>query len=310
MPRDAPVADENQAPVARISTCPVANLPAVEHLGDEKLVDDADGDGNGNGNVAVVNLGYWGRAWAPATLSEFVRVVQRRTSETGEPEVWRGQSRLWPLHSGALRRFGRSHGWLGPALHDTGTLESYIADYETALVAHARLDGHGETAGRRRSDLEVLGLLQHHGAATRLLDFSLNCFIALWFACRADADDYGILVGLDLTCASEAFREEAVEAPLSVHQGQGLHFWRPWGLSPRMPAQASVLVWSQVVRLGWGTVGYRDDEGPKAPNTQNGPSAIGPGTVSIAISPDLKRHLAAKWEPVFGYSERWLFPDI
>jgi len=32
--------------------------------------------------------------------------------------------------------------------------------------------------------------------------------------------------------------------------------------------------------------------------------------VVIAVSPDLKANLVDRWEPMFGYSERWLFPDL
>lgn len=28
------------------------------------------------------------------------------------------------------------------------------------------------------------------------------------------------------------------------------------------------------------------------------------------MTSDLKRDLIDRWEPVFGYSERWLFPDL
>ena len=41
-----------------------------------------------------------------------------------------------------------------------------------------------------------------------------------------------------------------------------------------------------------------------------GPSEVGPGVVAIAVSPDLKADLVDRWEPVFGYSDRSLFPDL
>jgi FRG domain len=262
-------------------------------------------------DLGVVALPGWGQMWAPETLAEFIRVVQRTTWRTGQPEVWRGQSKGWLLHSGGARRF-RDSPIFHAAVKDPATLESFIADYERELVDHARLDGHGEVGGRRRADLEVLGLLQHHGAATRLIDFSLNCLIALWFACREHVDDCGVVIGLDLSQAMQAFRQKAVEAELSFHQGPGMHFWRPWGLSPRMPAQASVLVWSRVEPQSWGSLAYRPSEG--AIDLDRGderePSELGPGLVAIAVTSDLKNDLIDQWEPVFGYSERWLFPDL
>ena len=54
------------------------------------------------------------------------------------------------------------------------------------LIAEARLRGHGEKDGRKLGDLEILAELQHHGAATCLIDFTYNAQIALYFACQKD----------------------------------------------------------------------------------------------------------------------------
>lgn len=281
----------------------------VSRLGTELFCDIRSRDGDLE--LQVVDVPLWGKLWAPETFLEYARVVQRTTWPTGQPEAWRGQSQTWPLHSGATRRF-RDSPIFHPYRNDYAALENFVADYECELVEHARLDGHGETAGGRRSDLEILGVLQHHGAATRLIDFSLNTFIALWFACRNDLSQYGVVIGIDLQPAKQVRRQDTIDAAISVHQGPGLHWWRPWGLSPRMPAQAAVLVWSQVHQMGWGSVGYRSDEPASEipPGEIRGFSEVGRGFVAIAISPALKMDLVDRWESVFGYSERWLFPDL
>ena len=155
---------------------------------------------------------------------------------------------------------------------------------------------------------------EHHGAATRFVDFTRNAFIALWFACREHSKDTGLVIGCDLTEAREIRRQEVIDEPIEEHQGAGFSWWRPWGLSPRMPAQASLLVWSKVLMHSSGSVGYAPGEAARleVDSRISGPeiSEAGTGLVAIAVSPDLKRDMEERWEPVLGYTERSLFPDL
>ena len=41
-----------------------------------------------------------------------------------------------------------------------------------------------------------LALMQHHGAATRLLDFSRNALIALWFCLNENSNKNALLLGI------------------------------------------------------------------------------------------------------------------
>lgn len=50
------------------------------------------------------------------------------------------------------------------------------------LIEKSRLLGHDQLRGHRLSDLPLLAELQHFRAATCLIDFTRNAFIALWFA--------------------------------------------------------------------------------------------------------------------------------
>lgn len=281
----------------------------VREAGTERWCDissrDADVD------LPVVDMDRWGRAWAPGTLAEYVRVVQRTTWRTGQPAIWRGQSSAWPLHSGAVRRFIDSP-IFAPVRSDPAGLEGYVASYEQELIEHARLDGHGDAFGRRRSDLEVLALLQHHGAATRLLDFTFNAFIALWFACRDHFGDHGVVVGIDLAAAIQIRSQHQLDQVIAIHQEPGVRWWRPWGLSPRMPTQAAVFAWSEVRLASWGSFGFGPDAGApaRAAHETPEPSEVAPGLTAIAVSPALKDDLLDRWETIFGYSERRLFPDL
>ena len=52
--------------------------------------------------------------------------------------------------------------------------------------------------GTPTPDLQRLSVLQHHGAATGLLDFTESPLVALWFACEDEPDEDGKLFILDI----------------------------------------------------------------------------------------------------------------
>lgn len=91
--------------------------------------------------------------------------------------------------------------------------EERVRLYESQLLDNARLAGHGTASGRRLSELELFTLLQHHGAATRLLDFTENALVATWFACHAHEDSYGLLLGIDLTNGWRLQSEAEIQQP-------------------------------------------------------------------------------------------------
>ncbi|MEG3133068.1 FRG domain-containing protein [Rouxiella sp. T17] len=70
-----------------------------------------------------------------------------------------------------------------------------MRDYERELLPIACHQGYGYENGRKLSDFKLLAKLQHHGAATRLIDVSRNMLVALWFECRSKTDQTGILLG-------------------------------------------------------------------------------------------------------------------
>ena len=90
--------------------------------------------------------------------------------------AYRGQENAdWKrVESGAFRRLGK------PNL----SKDDFINYHEDELLGPARMDGYGFEEGRELSDLELLAKLQHHGAATCLIDFTRNFLVAMWFACR------------------------------------------------------------------------------------------------------------------------------
>ena len=86
--------------------------------------------------------------------------------------VYRGMANAsWKVESAAYRRIGQSHENPPPSV-----LQNYIKQ----LLESAHRRGFQERQGKSDRDLELLADLQHHGAATCLIDFTTNALIALW----------------------------------------------------------------------------------------------------------------------------------
>jgi FRG domain len=90
-----------------------------------------------------------------------------------EPWLWRGQAKGDYAFEPAIHTRIRSHSTLN---------DGNVVEYATGLMRAARnasLDVH---EGMRLPDMALLALLQHHGAATPLLDVSLDPIVALYMA--------------------------------------------------------------------------------------------------------------------------------
>jgi hypothetical protein len=107
--------------------------------------------------------------------------------------VWRGaSSNGWGLFSSLYRTLIER---LGSA---SAITEDLMLCAERTIIQEARrwnLDWNAD--GGRLTGLELLAHLQHFGVPTRLLDFSFNASVALWFAVEKGADD-GRVVAIDV----------------------------------------------------------------------------------------------------------------
>ena len=94
--------------------------------------------------------------------------------------AFRGQrDRCWLLESSAERRLKK--GLKGQdRIHDS----LFIEYHRDNLLQTGKLRNYDKREGNQLADLELLADLQHHGAATCLLDFTRNALVALWFACE------------------------------------------------------------------------------------------------------------------------------
>ena len=108
------------------------------------------------------------------TLAEFMKWAKRFTP--GE-YVFRGiRNETYPIRASAYRRLKEEKSFLK------------FLQINKDLIDETTLRGYDERNGRPLSQLEMLAELQHHGAATCLIDFSYSAQIALWFACGKDSE--------------------------------------------------------------------------------------------------------------------------
>ena len=108
------------------------------------------------------------------TLAEFMKWAKRFTPGK---YVFRGiRNEAYPIRASAYRRLKE----------DDRDFEKFL-QINKDLIEETTLRGYNERNGRPLNELEMLAELQHHGAATCLIDFSYSAQIALWFACGQDS---------------------------------------------------------------------------------------------------------------------------
>ena len=122
--------------------------------------------------------------------------------------AFRGQKdRDWLLESSAERRLKK-----GLKGQDRILDNLFIEYHRDNLLQTGKLRNYDKREGNQLADLELLADLQHHGAATCLLDFTRNALVALWFACEDSHRESG---GFDQETA-----EGLGESPMVLNDGK------------------------------------------------------------------------------------------
>ena len=117
------------------------------------------------------------------------------------------------------------------------------------LIETAKKEGHNYKNGRELPALELLAELQHHGAATCLIDFTKNPLVALWFACLSPhKNKNGKVIALDTSSADKFGAAKGDERDIAPFFSSGkLHQWTPPKQNNRIVAQQSVFVFGKPV---------------------------------------------------------------
>lgn len=248
--------------------------------------------------MEIVETELFGSVVAPDEFWQIIELASIGESEKRNIYLWRGQgSIVWPIHSSAYRRLEKDN--------ISSPSEMTMRDYERELLLNAKHQGYHYENGRMLTDFELLAKLQHHGAATRLVDFSRNMLVALWFACNSEPDKTGLLLGMYWAGVSgfegrpEPRTYKEVFGPGDPKAEDELdnfpRLWQPPAVTRRIAAQSAQFLYSRVENAQTGSLVLCQN-----PNHLN----------LIAITPELKKQCLVLLENVFDIRQFTLFPDI
>ena len=235
----------------------------------------------------------YGHIKEPENIIELFELLTGCSNENHRTiKVWRGQANVdWTIDSGAYRRlYEQNH----------NVTEFNMLTYENSLLSRARHKGYGFDKGILLGDMELLAKLQHHGAATRLVDFSKNSLVALYFCVNSVTKDYGLLLGIDTDYIGgmEGVLDEE-NKNYSSTMGDLEEYDYPILIEPpvvskRIAAQHGVFLFSDVANDIKGSL--------KIPKDGD--------NIFIAISPELKKKSRQILIDAFDIREETLFPDL
>jgi hypothetical protein len=194
-------------------------------------------------------------SWSPSGGGppHLVRVLIRaimalHSTKSGEIWLWRGQSNI------EFRLEAAMHSRIRISAPLVDWSEESVRSATSALLQAARSNSLDTIEFLRLPDLALLAHLQHHGAATPLLDVTVDPFVALWMVAHANGDDYsvdddqdGALYAIRRPAASRwltsldsrpYWDSEGVEPDIATAVAKtGVHWYRAPDISERLRIQ-------------------------------------------------------------------------
>ncbi|MBA0195948.1 FRG domain-containing protein [Pectobacterium brasiliense] len=250
--------------------------------------------------MKLVDTELFGVVIVPEDFSEIINLANFDINNDRNIYMWRGQGDIsWPIHSSAYRRLMKDRS------HPLG--EHVMRDYERELLLNAQHQGYHFENGRTLSDFELLAKLQHHGAATRMIDVSRNILVALWFACDSMRDKTGLVFGLhysaingfegrpDSRSYNQVFERKSDLSTDEDDFNNDPTLWQPPVVTKRIAAQSAQFLYSRVSYDTSGSLSFRKDENLVR---------------VIAITPEMKSKCLKILENTFDIRRLTLFPDI
>jgi hypothetical protein len=283
-------------------------------------------------DVQQVSGGVWEAAWEYVVgsfddaLALFESLSRPAQAESPFGFIWRGhEDANWALHSTLYRDL--------PG-HRTGSpSEVEVAAAEAERVKCARedwmLDRH---ASGPLSGLELLAALQHMGAHTRMLDFTHNALVALWFAALARDDVDARVFGVDVENTGEGRRRESRQVSSEwardpdlpwqdgwpAKQQRQAWYWTPHPIEARISRQQGCFLLGRTAdaaaerRRSSLDITPVDDETLRRVVSKKPGSGKYPGNLMVLIrvrrsaKPGIRRAL----ERMCGYTRAMMYPDL
>lgn len=237
----------------------------------------------------------------------------------------------WPLYSSIALAFRDQYDRLAAT-------ESELRDFEREVIREARhwgLDWHA--SGGRLMALELLAALQHYGVPTRLIDFTFNPLIALWFAVEKHPDADGRLFAIDSSDQLVSLERSAFPEPwwLEIEPRTDTEWttqswvWRPPPFEPRIVRQEGCFLMGGIPSTrparsvdskpmtaeqvrNCMSMPFRLIKYDQAVAAAEGRNLVGkpPKARAFTLRVRAKQVLKQQLEQGFGYSHDSLFPDF
>jgi len=154
-------------------------------------------------------------------MSDYTTFLESHCDE--DYVLFRGQREDWPLL---------------PRIALVKPRTTLLVD-EKNMVAAFRREGAAHFSSLAGNDWDLLAIAQHHGMATRLLDWTKNPLAALWFAIKKPAKDPSKDAVVWVYCPTDADFVKDFDHS-SPFTGSRTYVFEPSHITPRIKAQDGV----------------------------------------------------------------------